>query len=131
MGLIIFPVLLFAIVTVIIAILFIISAIRQKIIHLKEFIAGVLITASIYAILFANYKYSNSVYALGTYFVFPFFMILLPATLGSLARLIKKDTFISFSNSLFISVCISGLFITVFNKYTFGLANYLEIPVYY
>ncbi|MXN92759.1 hypothetical protein GR160_16135 [Flavobacterium sp. Sd200] len=131
MGIIVFFFLLIAIAVVVSAMALLFNSIRKSELGIKGIMAGALLPAAIYIMIFIDYKFSCSVYALGSYFVFPFYMVLLSFTVGLIARAIKKNIFKSVSNILLVSVIFSALFITLLNKYTFGIADYLQIPKYY
>ena len=131
MGLIIYPFLLIAMIAVIFTLVLLFVSIKKNGVSLKEVTAGFLITVVIYSTLFLNYKYGGSAYVLGTYFMFPFYMILLPFTLSFVAKAFKTEAFRSASISLLLSVVYSALFIALLNRYTFGLIDYLQIPKHY
>ncbi|MFT5754677.1 MAG: hypothetical protein ACI924_001915 [Flavobacterium sp.] len=74
---------------------------------------------------------SNEAYGLGTYFIFPFFMILLPFLISIILKILNKPKTNKISIILLVSIILSGIFIIAFEKYTFGLIEYLEITKYH
>jgi hypothetical protein len=138
MGLIIFPFLLAVAGTCIIAIAFIIRAAIKKEIRFGEVCLGLLATLLIYGLVYADYELSTSAYALGAYFMFPFYMVLLPFFTGGLTFIIgatiqsgKKDILRRAANTLFMCAIFSGLFLILFKEYTFGIIDYLGLQKTY
>jgi hypothetical protein len=131
MGIIIIPFLFITLIAFIVSIIFLYKPLVKKEIKSKNFLLGISITIVIYTLIFLNYKSSLSAYALGTFFMFPFFMILIPFILGMILKIINQPITQILSNSLLISVIVSGVFMVVFNKYTFGIIEYLELIKHY
>lgn len=113
-----------------------IAAVIFIIISLKDtkpvyFLMGLLLSATIYAALFLDYKFSSRAYGLGSYFVFPFYMVLLPFIVGLVTRF-SHGKYAKIASGLFLlSVIFSGLFIVLFQQYTIGIVDWLELPKYY
>ncbi|AWH86215.1 hypothetical protein HYN59_14340 [Flavobacterium album] len=82
MGLIILPFILGAIFMFINAAVKTIKSILAGNVNPKDYGLGFLLSAIIYIPIFLSYKLSDSAYALGAYFVFPFFMIGIPFLIG-------------------------------------------------
>ncbi len=131
MGIIILPFLLIAIIAFITSIIMIISSLTKKELILKDFYQGFLITVGIYLLIFIVYILSDEAYALGPVFIFPFFMILTPFFISLILRIMNTQKTYRISYSLLISIIISGIFILIFNKFTFGIIEYLEIQQYH
>jgi hypothetical protein len=129
MGLILVPYLLIAIITLIIAL--VIKSILKKELIFEDIFSGIIITLCIYTLIYINYKMSNEAYGLGTYFIFPFFMILLPFLISIILKILNKPKTNKISIILLVSIILSGIFIIAFEKYTFGLIEYLEITKYH
>ena len=94
---------------------------------LKEVLLGLCLSSLIYCGLFIDYKTSDSAYALGTFFYFPFAMIYVPFLSAIVLRFCGAK-FALLLRVLFWSVILSGIFIILFQKYTFGIIDYLAIP---
>lgn len=131
MGIIILPFLLIAIIAFITSIIMIISSLTKKELILKDFYQGFLITVGSYLLIFIVYILSDEAYALGPVFIFPFFMILTPFFISLILRIMNTQKTYRISYSLLISIIISGIFILIFNKFTFGIIEYLEIQQYH
>jgi hypothetical protein len=131
MGLILVPYLLIAIITLIIALVLVIKSILKKELIFEDIFSGIIITFCIYTLIYINYKMSNEAYGLGTYFIFPFFMILLPFLISIILKILNKPKTNKISIILLVSIILSGIFIIAFEKYTFGLIEYLEITKYH
>lgn len=131
MGIIILPFILIALIAFIISVVILFKSLLKKELNPKNFLIGTITSISIYFLIFMDYKTSESSYALGTYFMFPFFLILIPFTGGIILKIINKPKTIEISNSLFTSVILSGLFMVLFSKYTFGIIEYLGISKHY
>lgn len=131
MGIIILPFLLIAIIAFITSIIMIISSLTKKELILKDFYQGFLITVGSYLLIFVVYIFSDEAYALGPVFIFPFFMILTPFFISLILRIMNTQKTYRISYSLLISIIISGIFILIFNKFTFGIIEYLEIQQYH
>lgn len=117
------------------AIVFIVAVIFV-IISLKDtkpvyFLMGLLLSVIIYAILFLDYKFSNRAYGLGGYFMFPFYMVLLPFIAGLVTKFSPGKYLKLISKVCFISIMFSGFFILFFNKYTLDIVDWLQLPKYY
>ncbi len=109
----------------------IISSLTKKELILKDFYQGFLITVGSYLLIFIVYILSDEAYALGPVFIFPFFMILTPFFISLILRIMNTQKTYRISYSLLISIIISGIFILIFNKFTFGIIEYLEIQQYH
>ena len=131
MGIIILPFLLIALIAFITSIIMIISSLTKKELILKDFYQGFLITVGSYLLIFIVYILSDEAYALGPVFIFPFFMILTPFFISLILRIMNTQKTYRISYSLLISIIISGIFILIFNKFTFGIIEYLEIQQYH
>ncbi|MFD2891375.1 hypothetical protein ACFS5J_05035 [Flavobacterium chuncheonense] len=131
MGIIIVPFLFITLIAFIVAIIFLYKPLVKKEIKPKNFLLGTSITIAIYAMIFLNYKSSENAYALGTFFMFPFFMILIPFVLGMILKIINQPITQAISNSILISVIVSGVFMVVLYKYTFGIIEYLGLIKHY
>jgi hypothetical protein len=131
MGIIILPFIIAALIAFIISVIIIVKNIRKAEMPVQAYFIGIIISAVIYSIIFLNYKCSTSAWIAGTYFAFPVFMILVPFAMGIIARGFTNDTLKSLSSCLLISVICSGIIITIFSKYTFGLIDYLNLPTYH
>lgn len=95
------------------------------------FLMGLVLSAIIYEGLFLDYKFSSSAYGLGSYFMFPFYMILLPFIVGLATKFSPGKYVKLISKMCFISVMFSGFFILFFNKFTLDIVDWLELPKYY
>ena len=76
MGILIGLFLLACAIVFIVAVIFVIISLKDN--KPVYFLMGLLLSVIIYAILFLDYKFSSSAYGLGGYFMFPFYMVLLP-----------------------------------------------------
>jgi hypothetical protein len=131
MGIILVPYILIAIFVLIIALILAIKSFLKKELIFEDIFLGLITTLCIYTLIYINYKISEESYGLGTYFIFPFFMIFLPLITSFTLKLSKKTKTNKISNILLVSVILSGIFIIVFEKYTFGLIEYLELTKYH
>jgi hypothetical protein len=131
MGIILFPYILIAIFVLIIALILAVKSFLKKELIFEDIFLGLITTLCIYILIYINYKISEEAYGLGTYFIFPFFMIFLPFITSFILKLSKKTKTNKISNILLVSVILSGIFIIVFEKYTFGLIEYLELTKYH
>ncbi|RYJ43176.1 hypothetical protein NU09_1514 [Flavobacterium beibuense] len=111
------------------AVIFIITSLKDT--KPVYFLMGLLLSAIIYAALFLDYKFSSRAYGLGSYFMFPFYMILLPFIIGLVTKFSPVKYVKLISIVCFISVMFSGFFILFFNKYTLDIVDWLELPKYY
>lgn len=128
MGLIIYPYLFLSILISFIGFLMILRSFYKKQIQNKEFIKGFIISIILYGLIFVDYWLSPSAYGLGTYFLIPFIMIWLPFIIALSLRFSKKDKLRDISRSILISVIFSCFFIFSFQKITFDLIGFLNIP---
>ena len=85
----------------------------------------------IYSVIYYDYSNDYAAYALGAYFLFPFAMVILPFFLGVVLKISNKPLPVLISNSMFVCVISAGIFITVFNHYTFGIVDFLGIQKNY
>ncbi|WP_417350981.1 hypothetical protein [Flavobacterium alkalisoli] len=111
------------------AVIFIITSLKDT--KPVYFAMGLLLSAIIYAALFLDYKLSSRAYGLGSYFMFPFYMVLLPFTVGLVTKFSPGKYVKLISKVCFISAMFSGFFILFFNKYTLDIVDWLELPKYY
>lgn len=100
---------------------------KNKEIETENYFFGVLITLIIYFSIYMSYKYSDSAIALGAYFVFPFYMILIPYTIANSIKKSNDIRRLKVKQCLLISVISSSIFIVIFYKYTFGIIEYLGL----
>lgn len=127
MGIILVPFLLIAVSMFVYSAILIVKAFLNKRVLLKDIFPSLIISTVIYLLLFIDYKSSDSAYAFGSYFAFPFYMIFIPFIIGVFTTLIKHKYGLLLSKSCFISVILSGIFIIICNKYTLSLVDYLGI----
>jgi len=128
MDLVLMPFLLLCIIAIIKSARLIYKCIKDKSISINHCIVALSTTLIIYGLIFVNYYYSETAYAFGAYFMFPFFMVIVPFLIS---RFIKNDPPKSLSNIFLLSVIFSGIFIIVFFRYTFDLVKFLKIPIHY
>lgn len=128
MGLVLYPYLLGAIIIWIISVILILKSLASKKFFVNDLIIGFIISAIIYCIIFLDYITSESAYVLGTYFVFPLCLVYVPFIIGIATRFCNNKKLKDFSKYCLVSIIISGLFIFVFQQYTFKLHEYLGIP---
>lgn len=131
MGLVILPFLLINIVFLFWGGIHILKALSNKQITISHLLAGIAISILIYGILFLDYKLSDTAYALGTWFMFPFFMVSVPFFIGLCAITLKGKIPQFVSSACMFSVILSGIFIIVFQKYTFNIIDFLGIEKHY
>ena len=131
MGIIIIPFLLLSFVSFLITLFVVFKMIKNREIDSENYFLGFLITIILYFIIYFNYKICDSAIALGTYFVFPFFMIGIPFVFGLFLKTTKNMKLKKLMQSLLISVISSSLFIVIFNNYTFGLIETLGLRKIY
>ena len=131
MGIIIYPYLFITIVIGIIALLMIIRSFYKRQIKNSEFAIGFGISCVLYGIIIADYLLSDSAYALGAYFLFPFLMVWLPFIIAFSLRFSKRDRLRHVSRSILLSIIFSGIFIFSCQKVTFYIVDYLNIPKTY
>ena len=129
MGLILLPFLFLAIRAAILSGTAVYKFIKNKAIAVKHYLFALIITLAIYTALFASYFFSDSAYAFSPYFLFPFFMVLMPYILS--AGLRNNPDYTGIYKTLIVIVLFSTLFLIVFYKYTFGIVQYLELRVYH
>jgi cytochrome bd-type quinol oxidase subunit 2 len=131
MGLIIFPVLLFALVAAITAFIIFVKKIVRKTLSISEVLFDVVIAIVIFGILFLDYMSSEEVYALSAAILFPFFMVIVPYSIYVGIKPIqhKKVTFIC--NALLVTTILSALIISLFPDYTLNIAEHFSLNKYY
>ncbi len=100
---------------------------KNKEIENESYFFGILITLISYYLIYLNYKSSDTAIALGTYFTFPFFMVLIPYLIGINFKNSKDQKKRKLMQVLMISAISSGLFIIIFYKYTFGITEVLGL----
>lgn len=131
MGLIIYPFLLINIIFVFWAIFYTIKSMSKKQFTISHLLTGIAVTIITYGILYLDYRLSDKAYPLGTYFMFPFFMVSIPFFIGLCARFVSGRIAQFLSMMCLFSSIFSGLFIAIFQKYTFYIIDFLQIPKYY
>ncbi|KGO87067.1 hypothetical protein Q765_07595 [Flavobacterium rivuli WB 3.3-2 = DSM 21788] len=131
MGIIIYPFLIMNAILVLISIIMIIKSTLKENIEVKHCIYGFFVSFLIYSVLYIDYKFSTSAYPLGTYFMFPFFMIFIPFIIGLSTRFSKHIIGKWISKVFLYSVIFSGLFIIFFQNYTFYIIDFLGIPKHF
>jgi len=129
MDIVLLPILLFAIAITIRSGIAVYKAIKNKAITIKHCAIALIITLAIYAALFSSYYFSSSAYAFSPYFLFTFFMVLAPYLMSLWLRKDPEDAEIY--KGFIVSVVFSAVFIVVFYRYTFGIIQYLRLPVYH
>lgn len=127
MGLIILPFLIIAFLAFIKSINIIYKFAKTSEIEGENYFFGIMTTLIIYFLIYLSYKSNDSAIALGTYFIFPFFMILIPYIIGFNFKNSNEEKKKKIMQILLISVISSSLFITIFNKYTFGIIDLLGL----
>jgi hypothetical protein len=128
MGIVLLPFLFLAIRAAVLSGIAVYKAIRSKAITIKHNVLALTITLAIYAALFASYFFSDSAYAFSPYFLFPFFMVLVPYILS--AGLRNNPDYTNTYKVLTLIVLFSTVLLGIFYKYTFGIIQYLKLPVY-
>jgi hypothetical protein len=131
MGIIILPFLLVALISFILAAVNLWYAYKKKQLHHKNILFGSILMFGLYAILYVDYRNDFRAWVLGTYFMFPFVMILVPFAIGLILKVVNRPTATLVSNSLFACVVLSTIFMIVFNQFTFGIIDYLGIQKHY
>lgn len=131
MGIILLPFLLIAVVLYVKTAIAVYKGIRAHQIDFKIVFIGVIIALLIYGLIFFNYYLSSEAYAFGAYFVFLFFMIILPYSFTGFLKKAQNKSSRMFYFSLSVSILLSGLSLLILNKYTFGIAEFLQIPKHY
>lgn len=96
-----------------------------------EFAIGFGISFILYGIIIIDYLFSDSAYALGAYFLFPFVMVWLPFIVAFSLRFSKRDRLRHISRSILLSIVFSGIFIFSCQKVTFYIVDYLNITKSY
>jgi len=105
---------------------------KSRQIFVKYLILGSLLSVLIYFSIFLYYySFAGVAYALGTGFIFPFYMIIIPVVIGLILKAYSNKLINSIAVIFFVSAILSGILMFVFSKYTFGLPEYFGIPVYY
>ena len=127
MGLIILPFLVIAFLAFLKSISIIYRLAKIKEIKKVNYFFGILLTLSLYFLIYLSYKSNDSAYALGAYFMFPFFMIIIPYIIGASYKNSIENKKKKMMQILLISVISSSLFIVIFNKYTFGIIELLGL----
>lgn len=130
MGIIIFPFLLSALIIFVICIIKVIKGLINKEIDVKQVAFGLLLSLLIYAGIFIDYLLSESAYAFGPLFYFPFAMVYIPLFVAVGLKAAGRKMLVA-RRVLYCSIVLSGLFIMIFYNYTLGLAEYLDIPKTY
>jgi hypothetical protein len=133
MGIIILPFILIAIIIAIISIVFTIIAAAKKQVEIQTLFFGLLIAGAILGTIVFIYSQQSNAYALGPFFIFPFFMIYVPFFVGILFKIInatqKKE--IGADKVLFSSVIFSTILFFLFYSYTFDIIETLGIQKIY
>lgn len=108
------------------------KSLLKKQVSLSHFFLGMLFSIAVYSLIFIDYYcFTDIAYALGTGFVFPFYMVVIPALLGLILRGRSRINILLSSNVYFVAAVLSGVVLLLLNKYTFSLPEYLGIPVYH
>lgn len=131
MGLIIFPVLLFALVVAVAALITFVTKVARKTISISEILLGVVISIVIFGILFLDYRLSKEVYALSAAVLFPFFMVILPYLIYIGIKPMQHKNVIFICNALLVTTVISALIISLFPHYTLNIAEHFSLNKYY
>ena len=109
-----------------------IKSLLRKQVSLSDFFLGALFSIAVYSLIFVDYYYFTDVaYALGTGFVFSFYMVVIPAVLALVLRDKSQIHVLLRSNVYFFAAVLSGIVLPLLNRYTFSLPEYLGIPVYH
>ena len=64
------------------SVIMLVRSIMQKNLRLVHVVLGILLLTIIYITIFSIYYFSESAYALGAAFMFPFFMVVVPTLIG-------------------------------------------------
>lgn len=124
-----FPV---ALVLFAVSLICLIKSLLRKQVSLSDFFLGALFSIAVYSLIFVDYYYFTDVaYALGTGFVFPFYMVVIPAVLALVLRDKSQINMLLHSNVYFVAAVLSGIVLPLLSRYTFSLPEYLGIPVYH
>jgi hypothetical protein len=106
--------------------------IKSKQFFAKHLIFGALLSGLIYLLIFLYYfSFTGLAYALGTGFIFPFYMIIIPVVIGFILKGSSKKVINSVAGIFFFSAILSGVLMFIYSEYTFGLPEYFGIQVYH
>ncbi|CCG53475.1 Hypothetical protein KQS_07615 [Flavobacterium indicum GPTSA100-9 = DSM 17447] len=132
MGLIIFLYLIFVAIISLISFISLVFQIINTGIRLKDVSCGLILGTVLYFLILLTYISLDKVYVLSPYFVFPFFMIIMPYVFGLFLVLIKlKFKNITHPIILNYCVCFSSGFILFFPKYTFHIIDLFNLSKCY
>lgn len=123
MGILIIGFLLIAAGAFIAAIAFAVWALAKKETGVPQAVAGLLVSGALYGILWLDYTTSSAVWALGAYFAFPSYMVLLPCKTGTALRFMPGTRMKAAGHALVFCAVFSGLFIVIFQDNTVGIAE--------
>lgn len=127
MGLVLFPFFILAFGLLMAALVILAKAAINNTLKTKDVLWGMLISVTIYGLIYWDYASGDEAYALGTYFVFPFFMVMLPFVISWVVKSTYKPYSLPVFHSLLISVVVSAVLMGVGYKYTFGIIEHLGL----
>jgi len=128
MGLVVFPFLFAAAICFLWALIIVILKFIKKTIELKEFVFGLVLAVLIYGLLYFDYISSDKVYRLGAYFVFPFFIVMLPFFISIFLNVFHSSKILRLlCNVLLVSAVVGGVIILLFQNYTLNIVEHLNL----
>lgn len=103
----------------------------QEALSLPIILLGMFISLLILSGIVLSYYFKERVYALSPMFRIPFCLFYIPGIFCFLLMQSKNLLMGNISKSMVVSILFSGFLILLFNKYIFGILDYLKIEQYY
>ena len=116
MGILFLPVILVALVCFIGSVVEVYRLVKRKDTVPTDFLFGFLISIIIYGVITADYASDGRYWALGPYFTFPIFTIILPSFIAMLMKEVRNSKIKRFAYSLLINVLFSGVIYILFTE---------------
>ncbi len=131
MGLVILPIYVGALIIYIFCVKQIIKWYEQDALQGSIILFGLLISLSILIGIGLSYYNKERVYGLSPMFRIPFWLIYIPGIIGFILIQIQNIRIENIGKTILMSILFSGVLMLVFNKYTFGILDFLKIEKYY
>ena len=93
--------------------------------------SGLILSLTILIGIGVSYYFKQKVYALSPMFRIPIWLFYIPGVIGLILLQFQHPILIQIAKTLITSIIISAVISLVFNKYIFGILDYLKIEKYY
>lgn len=131
MGIIILPIYVGALIIYIFCVKQIIKWLDNGVLSIPVILFGLLISLLILVGIGLSYYFKERVHGLSPMFRLPFCLFYIPGIFGFVLMQSQNMQIENIAKSIVVSVIFSGILILIFNKYTFGILDFLKIKKYY